>query len=99
MPQAVVSERQRNRATQLRQAMTRAETLLCRYLKADRIDGFSFRRQVPFQNYITDFACLSVKLIVELDGEPRDFERRQQADRSRDAFFASQGFYVLRFTN
>jgi very-short-patch-repair endonuclease len=99
MPHAAISERQRNRAKQLRRAMTRAETLLWRYLKADRIDGLSFRRQVPFQNYIADFACLSIKLIVELDGESHDFEERQKADQHRDAFFTSQGFHVLRFTN
>src|SRR5271156_5332174 len=68
MPHAAVSERQRNRANQLRRTMTRAETLLWRYLKANRIDELSFRRQVPFRNYIADFVCLSVKLIVELDG-------------------------------
>jgi very-short-patch-repair endonuclease len=99
MPHAIVSERQRNRAKQLRRAMTRAETLLWRYLKADRIDGLGFRRQVPFRNYIADFACLSVKLIVELDGESHDFQERQMADEIRDAFFVSEGFHVLRFTN
>jgi very-short-patch-repair endonuclease len=99
MPHAVVSEHQRGRAKQLRQAMTRAETLLWRYLKANRVDGLGFRRQVPFRNYIADFACLSVKLIVELDGESHDFEERQKADQNRDAFFASEGFQVVRFTN
>ena len=99
MPHAAISERQRGRAKQLRRMMTRAETLLWRYLKADRIDGFSFRRQVPFRNYIADFACLSVKLIVELDGESHDFDERQKADQYRDTFFVSEGFHVLRFTN
>jgi very-short-patch-repair endonuclease len=99
MPRAVVSERQRSRAKQLRRTMTRAETLLWRHLKAGRIDGLGFRRQVPFRNYIADFACLSVKLIVELDGESHDFEERQKADQNRDAFFVSEGFQVLRFTN
>jgi very-short-patch-repair endonuclease len=99
MPHAVVSERQRNRAKQLRQAMTRAETLPWRYLKANRIDGLGFRRQVTFRNYIADFVCLSAKLIVELDGESHDFEERQKADQTRDAFFVSEGFQVLRFTN
>jgi very-short-patch-repair endonuclease len=99
MPHAVVSERQRNRAKQLRQAMTRAETLLWRYLKANRIDGLGFRRQVPIRNYIADFVCLSAKLIVELDGESHDFEEREKADQSRDAFLVSEGFQVLRFTN
>ena len=99
MPHAVVSQRQRGRAKQLRKAMMPAETLLWRYLKASRIDGLGFRRQTPIRNYIVDFVCLAVKLIVELDGESHDFEERQNADQNRDAFFVSEGFQVLRFTN
>jgi very-short-patch-repair endonuclease len=99
MPHAKVSTQQRSRAKQLRQAMTRAETLLWRYIKADRIDGLGFRRQMPIRNYIVDFACLSARLIVELDGESHDFEERQKAIQNRDAFFESEGFQVLRFTN
>jgi very-short-patch-repair endonuclease len=99
MPHAVVSNQQRGRAKQLRQTMTRAETLLWRYLKANRIDGLGFRRQAPIQNYVADFACFSAKLIIELDGETHDFEERRKADQSRAAFFVSEGFQVLRFTN
>src|ERR1700679_1966228 len=99
MPHAVVSPRQRSRAKQLRQTMTRAETLLWRYLKADRIDGLGFRRQVPIRNYIADFICMSAKIVIELDGESHDFEERQNADQNRDAFFVSEGFQILRFTN
>ena len=68
MPHAAVSPRQRSRAKQLPQAMTRAETLLWRYLKANRIDGLGFRRQVPIPDYIADFLCMSSRLIIELDG-------------------------------
>jgi very-short-patch-repair endonuclease len=99
MPHAAVSPRQRSRAKQLRHAMTRAETLLWRYLKANRIDGLGFRRQVPIRNYIADFVCMSAKIVVELDGESHDFDERQEADQSRDAFFSAEGFQVLRFTN
>ena len=99
MPHAVISERQRGRAKQLRQTMTPAETLLWRYLKADRIDGLGFRRQIPIRNYIVDFACYSARLIIELDGSSHDFAERQSADQNRDAFFVSEGFQVLRFTN
>lgn len=99
MPHVVVSDRQRKRAKQLRQTMTRAETLLWRYLKANRIDGLGFRRQVPVRNCIADFVCHSAKLVVELDGESHDFEERRNADQRRDAFFESEGFQVLRFTN
>ena len=79
--------------------MTPAETLLWRYLKANRIDGLGFRRQVPFKNYIVDFACLSANLIVELDGRSHDFHSQQIADATRDAFFVAEGFRVLRFSN
>ena len=99
MPLAVVSERQRNRAKQLRQTMTRAETLLWRHLKANRMDGIGFRRQTPIRNYIVDFVCFSANLVIELDGESHDFEERQKADQRRDAFLAAEGFRVLRFTN
>ncbi|CCE10186.1 conserved hypothetical protein [Bradyrhizobium sp. STM 3843] len=99
MPHAVVSERQRGRAKQLRQAMTRAETLLWCYIKADRIEGAGFRRQVPFRNYIADFVCFSAKLVIEPDGESHDFADRQARDAERDAFFVCEGFKVLRFTN
>ena len=99
MPHAKVSDQQRNRSKQLRQTMTPAETLLWRYIKAHRIDGLSFRRQVPIRNYIADFTCLSAKLIVELDGESHDFVDRQRVDQIRDAFFVLEGFQVLRFTN
>jgi very-short-patch-repair endonuclease len=99
VPHAIVRERQRGRAKQLRQAMTPAETLLWRYLKAGRVDGLGFRRQTPIRNYIVDFLCHSAKLVVELDGASHDFEERMNADENRDAFFVSEGFQILRFTN
>jgi very-short-patch-repair endonuclease len=79
--------------------LTRAETLLWRYIRAHRIDGLGFRRQVPIGNYIADFVSYSAQLIVELDGESHDFAERQRADERRDAFFRAQGFQVVRFTN
>jgi very-short-patch-repair endonuclease len=99
MPHAVVGEQQRERAKRLRTTMTRAETLLWRYIKARRIDGVLFRRQVPMHKYIADFACHSHRLIVELDGESHDFESRIVRDAERDAWFVSQDYAVLRFTN
>ena len=99
MPHATVRERQRGRAKQLRQLMTPAETLLWRYLKAGRVDGLGFRRQTPIRNYIVDFICHSAHLVIELDGESHDFEEQLNADQKRDAFFLSEGFQILRFTN
>lgn len=44
-------------------------------------------------------ACRSAKLIVELDRQSRDFDGRQKADETGDAFFAGEDFRVLRFSN
>ena len=99
MPHTPVTDFQRTRAKQLRRAMTRAETLLWRHLKADRLAGLNFRRQTPIGNYIADFVAHSCKLIVELDGESHNFEERIRRDQQRDRWLASRGYRVLRFTN
>src|SRR5215468_7625876 len=99
MPHAAVTDLQRHRARHLRRAMTRAEILLWRYLKAHRLDGLPFRRQAPMGQYVVDFVCHIAHLIVELDGETHDFEARQQHDAVRDAWLRSRGYLILRFTN
>jgi very-short-patch-repair endonuclease len=99
MPHAAVSEQHRHRAKHLRRAMTRAEILLWRYLKAHHLDGISFRRQAPMGRYVVDFVCHAAHIVVELDGETHDFEARQRHDAVRDEWLASRGYDVLRFTN
>jgi very-short-patch-repair endonuclease len=99
MPHTLVKEGQRSRAKTLRRTMTRAETLLWRHLKANRLAGPAFRRQTPMGKYIVDFVAHSRKLIVEVDGESHDFVERQTHDERRDRWFASRGYRVLRFTN
>src|SRR5437764_666415 len=99
MPHDEVSKIQRTRAKQLRRTMTRAETLLWRHLKANRLAGLGFRRQSPMGNYIADFVSHASKLVVEVDGESHDFEERIARDEVRDGWFASRGYRTLRFTN
>jgi very-short-patch-repair endonuclease len=79
--------------------MTRAETFLWRYLKADHLDGLSFRRQAPIGSYIVDFVCHAARLVIEVDGETHDFKSRQRNDDKRDAWLGRRGHIVLRFTN
>jgi very-short-patch-repair endonuclease len=99
MPHAQVSGVQRTRAKQLRRTMTRAETLLWRYLKDHRLSHLGFRRQAPMGKYIADFVAHSCRLVIEVDGESHNFEERLQSDLRRDEWFASRGYRVLRFTN
>jgi very-short-patch-repair endonuclease len=79
--------------------MTRAETLLWRYLKANHLEGLSFRRQTPMGPYIVDFVCHSARIVIELDGETHDFELQQRRDLIRDKWLVSRGYVVQRFTN
>src|ERR1700751_4430282 len=99
MPHTPVNDVQRARAKQLRRTMTRAETLPWRHLKAHRLERLGFRRQSPMGNYVADFVAHSWKLVVEVDGESRDFEERIRHDEERDRWFTSRGYRVLRFTN
>jgi len=99
VPHAKVSERQRGRAKQLRQRMTRAENLLWRYLKAHHIDDLAFRRQAPMWQFVADFVCHSARIVVEVDGASHDFVARRKADKRRDRWFESQRYAVLHFTN
>ncbi|MBS0467320.1 MAG: DUF559 domain-containing protein [Proteobacteria bacterium] len=75
--------------------MTDSERKLWGGLRGEQL-GVKFRRQHPLGAYIADFACLSPKLIVELDGS----QHQAQAgyDRRRDDFFHAQGFSVVRFS-
>jgi very-short-patch-repair endonuclease len=99
MPHSQLTPQQKGRVRQLRQRMTRAETLLWRYIKAHRINGLGFRRQVPIRDYVADFVCHSARLIVEIDGETHAFQSRQRRDKARDEWFEREGYSVLRFTN
>jgi very-short-patch-repair endonuclease len=87
---------QRQFAKTLRQAMTEAEQLLWRHLRAHRLDGQKFRRQQPIGPYIVDFVHFGGRLIVEADGGQHNGSDR---DSERDAWLGEQGFRVMRYWN
>jgi very-short-patch-repair endonuclease len=64
----VVSARIRAFAKDLRSNQTSLEDLVWRELRAKRLDGWKFKRQVPIEGYIVDFACFEAKTVVEVDG-------------------------------
>jgi len=65
-------------------------------LRDRRLSGLKFRRQMPLDSYVVDFASLSARLVVELDGSQHaDSER----DQVRDAALEALGYEVLRFWN
>ncbi|QEX19325.1 DNA methylase [Hypericibacter terrae] len=84
-------------ARRLRKDATDAERKLWSALSGQQLDGFKFRRQVPIGDFIADFACLSARLIVEVDGGQHDAEREK--DAARTAWLNSRGYRVIRFWN
>jgi very-short-patch-repair endonuclease len=84
-------------ARKLRTKTTDAENKLWLALRSRRMNGFKFKRQVPFGPYIADFLCAEAKLIVEADGSQH--AEQASADDIRTAHFESQGYRVLRFWN
>lgn len=87
-------------ANRLRKRMTKAEACLWKYaLRARQMKGYQFRRQRPVLHYIADFACLDLKLVIEVDGSSHDTPEQAAKDRRRDEDLQSAGFTVLRFSN
>ena len=86
-------------ARSLRHRSTDAERKLWRCLRTLKAPGFHFRRQVPIDHFIVDFACYSKRLVIELDGGQHNFSTHERKDRARDVYLRDQGFTVLRFWN
>lgn len=81
----------------LRKNMTKEE----RHLWYDFLKELpvTFHRQKVINNYIVDFYCASAKLVIELDGSQHYFDEGRQKDEKRDAFLASLGLTILRYSN
>ncbi|WP_083202070.1 endonuclease domain-containing protein [Stappia indica] len=99
MPHHDVTKALRGNAKSLRRGMTEAERKLWRALRGHRLEGISFRRQMPIAGYIVDFAAPAHRLVVELDGSQHGEAREARADRLRDETLAGLGWKVLRFWN
>ena len=86
-------------ARPLRKSMTRAEIALWSRLKARQLNGFKFRRQHPIDDYIAHFACISSKLIIEVDGSAHSGADAEERDADRTLRLQSLGWQILRFSN
>ncbi|MGZ5219835.1 MAG: endonuclease domain-containing protein [Chitinophagaceae bacterium] len=85
-------------ANRLRKEMTKAEACSWKYvLRTRQLKGFQFRRQRPVLNYIADFMCMELMLIIEVDGITHHWEEIIRKDETRQRNLESAGFTVLRF--
>ncbi|MEK6478519.1 endonuclease domain-containing protein [Catalinimonas sp. 4WD22] len=86
------------RAKKLRATCTPAEIEMWKHLRESQL-GLKFRRQHPLANYIADFYCHKVKLVVEIDGSIHKLQHIKAYDEGRTYAIEQLGIKVLRFSN
>ena len=87
----------KTKAQNLRKNMTKEEAHL--WYQCLCCAKYRFRRQYVIGNYIVDFYCHQVKLVVELDGSHHCTPEEKEYDQKRTAYLETQGLKVVRFSN
>jgi acetylglutamate kinase len=86
------------RAEELRANMTSAEKIIWQHVHINQWK-VKFRRQHPISNFIVDFYCHPLKLVIEIDGDIHDLDEVKKNDVAREEILKSFGLTVLRFKN
>ncbi len=87
------------RARELRNHSTQGEIILWHHLKNSKMMGYDFDRQKPIDQFIVDFYCKSLALVIEVDGSIHDSEAAQAYDQERQARLEGLGIRFLRFSD
>ena len=61
--------------------------------------GYTFNRQRSVLNFIVDFACKKLKLVIETDGYTHLLDETIKKDKTKQDALENAGFIVLRFTD
>ena len=83
-------------ARELRNNMTPAERIIWENIRKKSL-GMEFHRQVPILNYIVDFYCHEIGLVIEIDGNIHDYNFLEDAERQGK--MEAHGLHFLRFSN
>ncbi len=83
----------KEKARKLRKEGTLAEVLLWDQLKSKKL-GYKFTRQKPIDEYIVDFYCQELQLIIEIDGIKHN--DKAEYDKERQNKLESIGLTVKR---
>lgn len=75
---------------------TEAEKVMWEYLR-NKKTGYKIRRQHIIDNFITDFVCLSKKVVIEIDGKIH--LQQKEYDELRTERLSELGYEVIRYTN
>uniref|UniRef100_UPI0040475ACA endonuclease domain-containing protein n=1 Tax=Algoriphagus sp. TaxID=1872435 RepID=UPI0040475ACA len=83
----------------LRSHSTLSEILLWQKIRASQFRGYAFNRQKPLGNYIVDFYCLKLDLVIEVDGNSHFFEESVVEDQERQKVIERMGVNFLRYSD
>jgi len=89
----------KERARAMRKNPTPTEEKLWTRLRKKQVNGMKFRRQVPIGQFIVDFYCPEIRLVIEVDGSVHDEPEVAERDAGRQQHLESLGLRVIRFTN
>ncbi len=82
-------------ARNLRNNSTLSEVLLWNQLKGRKMKGYQFNRQRPILDFIVDFFCPKLNLVIEIDGWSHI--GKEQNDKKRQEKIEYLGITFLRF--
>lgn len=80
-----------------RYEMTKAEACLWKYVLSSKRTGYTFNRQRPILNFIVDFMCKELKLIIEVDGYSHFLDETIIKDEYKQKALEDSGYMVIRF--
>jgi very-short-patch-repair endonuclease len=86
-------------AIDLRKKLTEAEQILWEQLESNKFYNLKFRRKHPILNYVVDFYCHKLKLVIEIDGGDHETKEQIEKDRQRTENLIFNGLTVIRYTN
>ena len=88
-----------SRARDLRQSAGLAEQRVWARLRGGAVEGFKVRRQHDIGRWTVDFACVPLRLVIEIDGGVHDRDDVMLNDHLRQTEIEALGWTVVRFTN
>ncbi|MBJ7484182.1 endonuclease domain-containing protein [Brevundimonas sp.] len=88
-----------SRARDLRHSAGLAEQRVWARLRGGAVEGFKVRRQHEIGRWIVDFACVPLRLVIEIDGGVHDRDDVMLNDHLRQTEIEALGWTVVRFTN
>jgi very-short-patch-repair endonuclease len=83
----------------LRNESELSEVLLWNKIKGKQMLGYTFNRQKPILNYIADFYCKPLNLVIEVDGSSHYNDAAIAKDKRRDFEMGLLGLKVLRISD